>query len=143
MKGRAGAARSGRQKSHRSNRRGSKMTLAQGLFVAAILAFIALGLPAAAVSMTRPAIANFVRRHIRTFYLTQAAVWVSFTVIALIGQSRSRGWMVAIGVASAALSIAMYALHPATQDKLTAVKGSVTRKPSNKVLESENNVDGT
>ena len=91
------------------------MTPAKGLFVAAILAVITLGGPAAAMSMTRPTIANFVKRHGRTMYLTQAAVWFSLAVfMALISQSRFRGWMVASYIAMAGLNIAiaMFVRHP-------------------------------
>ncbi len=88
------------------------MTIAKVLFIVAILAFITFGGVLAVLSMSRPPIGSFVRRHLRTVYVIQAVMWAAMAVVSLAGESRIRVVMIVLGLVNALIFTSMCFLHP-------------------------------
>ncbi len=88
------------------------MTTTKVVLLCAFRCFLALLAPVIVVSLSKlPALAEFIRRHIRAVYLVQAAVWISFAVVAWLGQGQVWMLRMVIGLVAAACAIAMYVLY--------------------------------
>ena len=83
------------------------MTIAKVLFIVVVFAFITFGGVLAVLSMSRPAIGGFVRRHLRKLYLLQALGWGAMAILFVLTESRIRTFGTVLSVANALLFSSM------------------------------------